>query len=247
MYAYIRGTITELYTDELVLETNTGVAYSLLIGPKALSKLAKKYQVGEEAEEAKEVKEADVTCLIGQQERFYTSFIVREDAQLLYAFLNRQDKLLFELLLTVPRIGAKLAQAIVDSLSPAELIAAVLQENTIPLVAVKGLGKKVAERVLLELKGKFSKLQLLVGADLTAEIAKQAKAKDTETASNLDLPGNLALRAKDKKPEQQMYEDLLSALMVLNFSLHESKQMLKLTFNPSLTVEENLKLALQSR
>lgn len=238
MYAYIRGTITELYTDELVLETNTGVAYSLLIGPKALSKLAKKYQVGEEA---------DVTCLIGQQERFYTSFIVREDAQLLYAFLNRQDKLLFELLLTVPRIGAKLAQAIVDSLSPAELIAAVLQENTIPLVAVKGLGKKVAERVLLELKGKFSKLQLLVGADLTAEIAKQAKAKDTETASNLDLPGNLALRAKDKKPEQQMYEDLLSALMVLNFSLHESKQMLKLTFDPSLTVEENLKLALQSR
>lgn len=238
MYAYVRGTITELYTDELVLETNIGVAYSLLIGPKALSKLAKKYQVGEEA---------DVTCLIGQQERFYTSFIVREDAQLLYAFLNRQDKLLFELLLTVPRIGAKLAQAIVDSLSPAELIAAVLQENTIPLVAVKGLGKKVAERVLLELKGKFSKLQLLVGADLTAEIAKQAKAKDTETASNLDLPGNLALRAKDKKPEQQMYEDLLSALMVLNFSLHESKQMLKLTFDPSLTVEENLKLALQSR
>lgn len=239
MYAYIKGKITELYNEEIVVETVSGVAYSLLIGPKSLLKFAKQHADSEQA---------DLNSLRGVQARFYTSFIVREDAQLLYAFTSRQEKQLFELLLSIPRIGAKLATSIVDNLTAAELIGAVLQDNTKSLESVKGLGKKVAERVLLELKGKMNKLQPLVGADLTAEIAKQTKNKaiDEQTAEN-DMPINLVLNKKDKKPEQQMYEDLLSALMVLNFSLHESKQMLKLTFDPSLTVEDNLRKALQSR
>lgn len=239
MYAYIKGKITELYTDEVVVETVSGVAYSLLVGPKSILKLAAKHA-------SKEVDNA--SCLLNVDERFYTSFIVREDAQLLYAFISRQDKLLFELLLTIPRIGAKLALAIVDNLTAAELIGAVLQDNPKPLVSVKGLGKKVAERVLLELKGKLNKLQPLVGADVTNEIAKQAEQKVANmNDAESDVPTNLSFTTKDKQPAQQMYEDLLSALMVLNFSLHESKQMLKLTFDPNETVEANLRKALQSR
>lgn len=239
MYAYIKGKITELYNEEIVVETVSGVAYSLLIGPKSLLKLAQEHAGS---------KQAELDSLLNEQECFYTSFIVREDAQLLYAFTSRQEKKLFELLLSIPRIGAKLAMSIVDNLTAAELIGAVLQDDTKSLESVKGLGKKVAERVLLELKGKMNKLQPLVGAELTAQIAKQAKHEtDNEPVAETDVPINLVLNKKEKKPEQQMYEDLLSALMVLNFSLHESKQMLKLTFDPSLTVEENLRKALQSR
>lgn len=239
MYAYIKGRITEVYENELVVETVSGVAYSLQIGPNTLARLAKIHT------------DADATslsCLINVEERFYTSFIVREDAQLLYAFISRQDKLLFELLLSIPRIGAKLAQSIVDNLSPAALMSAVLQDDIKTLISVKGLGKKVAERVLLELKGKLNKLQPLVGEDMLAEIAKHANEQAIDKDENIgDMPIDLPLAAKIKQPAQQMYEDLLSALLVLNFSLHESKQMLKLTFDANSTVEENLKRALQSR
>lgn len=229
MYAYLSGKITEIYQEQVFLEVNN-IAYAVNVGKNLQEKWQKELAAGQTLEV-----------------KIYTTLIVREDAQMLYGFADRQSKQLFELLLSIPRFGAKLSLAVVDNIKAENLLACVLTQDTKELVKIKGLGAKVAQRLLLELNNKLNKLQ-----------AASGDVKITESSHNsgetCDLPSSLREPASDlttdklsKSPAKQKYDDLLAALMVLNFSLHESKQMLKLSFRPELTLEENLRLALQTR
>ena len=84
------------------------------------------------------------------------SFVVREDAQLLYGFGSNQERATFRQLLKVNGIGAKSALSILSGLSIDELVQAVALQDTAMLTRVPGVGKKTAERLLLELKDKFT-------------------------------------------------------------------------------------------
>jgi len=93
---------------------------------------------------------------VGEKVVLLTQFIVREDAQLLYGFGSDRERLTFRQLLKVNGVGAKSALSILSGLSVDDLVQAVALQDTALLTRVPGVGKKTAERLLLELKDKFS-------------------------------------------------------------------------------------------
>jgi Holliday junction DNA helicase RuvA len=89
---------------------------------------------------------------------FHTSLVVREESLTLYGFLTAESKQLFEQVQTVSGIGPKVALAILGSLTPQDLAAAIATENIAAIERVPGIGRKGAQRLILELKGKLSDL-----------------------------------------------------------------------------------------
>jgi Holliday junction DNA helicase RuvA len=97
---------------------------------------------------------------VGAEVSLHTHFVVREDAQLLYGFADQQEKLLFRSLIKVNGVGPKLALSILSGISANDFIRSVHNEDTTALVRVPGVGKKTAERLIVEMKDRLSQLQL---------------------------------------------------------------------------------------
>ena len=93
---------------------------------------------------------------LGERVTLLTHFVVREDAQLLYGFLTAPERLTFREVLKISGVGPRTALAILSGLSATELAQAVSHQDSSRLVKVPGIGKKTAERLLLELKGKLA-------------------------------------------------------------------------------------------
>lgn len=125
----------------------------------------------------------------GEKVVLLTQFIVREDAQLLYAFGSEQERATFRQLLKVNGIGAKSALAILSGLSVDDLAQAIALQETGLLTKVPGVGKKTAERLLLELKDKFS----IEGLTLAGGVAH------TKSASSDVLNALLALGYNERE------------------------------------------------
>jgi len=146
MIAGLKGIIHEKQVDHLVIDVS-GVRYECLA---ALSTLGAVGEVGE-----------DVELVIHTH--------VREDAFQLYGFLNSKEKKLFLSLVSVSGIGPKLGLNILSGLPAEELGRAVVDGNVARLVKIPGVGKKTAERIVLELKEKLSKLLALDPEAIKAE------------------------------------------------------------------------------
>ncbi|MDD4978672.1 MAG: Holliday junction branch migration protein RuvA [Gallionella sp.] len=86
----------------------------------------------------------------------HTQFVVREDAQLLYGFLTNEERIAFRQLLKISGVGPKLALSVLSGLSINDLTVAIVNKDAARLTKIPGVGKKTAERLLLELQGKFS-------------------------------------------------------------------------------------------
>ena len=127
----LRGTLVEKDTEGVVIDVG-GVGYR---ASASLSTLRALPSLGEE-------------CVI------HTRMVVREDAMLLFGFATREERGAFDALTAVSKVGPKLAIAVLSSLSPGELAEAVARGDVIKLSSVPGLGRKTAERLVLELKGK---------------------------------------------------------------------------------------------
>lgn len=108
---------------------------------------------------------------VGEKVTLLTHFVVREDAQLLYGFGSEQERATFRQLLKVNGIGAKSALSILSGLSIEDLMQAISMQETAMLTRVPGVGKKTAERLLLELKDKFSVAGLSMNAVNTPKSA----------------------------------------------------------------------------
>lgn len=93
---------------------------------------------------------------IGEKTRFYTCTIIREDCFDIYGFATAEEKRCFELLIGVSGVGSKAAQAILSANTPESLSLAIMSGNEKALTAAPGIGKKIAQRVIMELKDKFS-------------------------------------------------------------------------------------------
>ena len=103
---------------------------------------------------------------LGQRVTLLTHFVVREDAQLLFGFLTAAERATFRQLIKISGVGPRMALGVLSGLSVAELTQAVTQQQVSRLVKVPGIGKKTAERLLLELKGKLGPDLGLPGAVL---------------------------------------------------------------------------------
>ncbi len=115
---------------------------------------------------------------LGESVTLLTHFVVREDAQLLYGFGTERERATFRQLLKVNGIGAKSALSILSGLSVEDLAQAVALQETALLTRVPGIGKKTAERLLLELKDKFS----IDGATLAGAAGTKSNAGDVLNA-----------------------------------------------------------------
>ena len=134
MIATITGEIKAISLDRTVIEVG-GVGLSVNLAQNAAAHLN-----------------------LGTVVTFHTSLVVREESLTLYGFLTSESKQLFEQVQTVSGIGPKVALAILGSLSPSELANAITTENIASIERVPGIGRKGAQRLILELKGKLSDL-----------------------------------------------------------------------------------------
>ena len=158
MYEYLVGRIAERGATHLVLEVG-GVGYELHV-PLG-SDFKKRGESGD-----------DVLV--------WTHFVVREDAQQLYGFPDRERRELFRLLLKVRGVGPQLAQAILSSMSEEELLATIASGDSKPLTKIKGVGKKTADQILLDLRDRApapSASDVLV-PQAPADVARDAKLAD---------------------------------------------------------------------
>ena len=140
MIALVSGTVVATGSDYVIIDTN-GVGYLVHLPKPALSA----------------TNDGDVV-------RFFTSLIVREDSLTLYGFANWAQRLLFDQLLAVSGIGPKVAMSLLSSLSPDDLKAALASGDVVRLSKVPGIGRKTAERMVLELKGKIDPRGLMAGS-----------------------------------------------------------------------------------
>ncbi|MDD2499517.1 MAG: Holliday junction branch migration protein RuvA [Geobacter sp.] len=145
---------------------------------------------------------------------------VREDAILLYGFRTRTEKSFFQLLISVSGIGPKLARDILSNIQPPQLAAALIQGDLHKLSAIPGIGKKTAERLVLELKDKAGKL-------------------DTGSLSAVESVGR-------SLPESTVLDDVSSALLNLGYKdVQVRKVLAELDCAGGASVEEVLKQALK--
>jgi Holliday junction DNA helicase RuvA len=132
MISLVNGVVRSISIDKTIVEVG-GVGLSLAVTQKTSAQLN-----------------------IGVQVQLFTTLVVREDALTLYGFLEDGDRALFELVQTVSGIGPKVALSIVSALSPSQLTVAVAQEDISAIEKVPGIGRKGAQRLILELKGKLT-------------------------------------------------------------------------------------------
>ncbi|CAI1699409.1 Holliday junction branch migration protein RuvA [Serratia proteamaculans] len=120
---------------------------------------------------------------LGQEAIVFTQFVVREDAQLLYGFNDKQERALFRELVKVNGVGPKLALAILSGMSAQQFVSAVEREEITTLVKLPGVGKKTAERLVVEMKDRFKGLNgdlFNNSSEITLPTAAQAAEVDAE-------------------------------------------------------------------
>jgi len=127
----ISGDLVHIGTDHVVIDTG-GIAYQVFCPTGTLR-----------------------ACQDGDTNLIYTHLIIRDDAIHLYGFATRQGRELFRQLLTVGQVGPRLALQILSALPPDELVTAVSEGNVERLIAIKGIGRKTAQRILIELRDKI--------------------------------------------------------------------------------------------
>ena len=130
MIAQLTGSVRSINSDRIILEV-AGVGYLIHVTPTVAA-----------------------TLTLGNSLTIHTSMVVREDSMTLYGFIDAPSKETFELVQTVSGIGPRVALSILAHLSPDQLADAVESESVNILSGVPGIGKKGAQRILLELKGK---------------------------------------------------------------------------------------------
>ena len=166
MYAFITGIIEEKGENVVVVNCN-GVGYEIFASTNTLNALPQ----------------------VGEVSTIYTYLHVREDAFALFGFATKEEKSLFLELITVSGIGAKSAIQVLSGTTLNSLLTAIITGDVKLISSIKGIGKKTAERIVLELKGKLgdSNLQTLSVGDLQAPVNNSLTEQATDLLTNMGL------------------------------------------------------------
>jgi holliday junction DNA helicase RuvA len=177
MFDYLKGILASVHPTYVVVDVQ-GIGYSLFIPCRVIGELPS----------------------LGQPVQFHTTFVVREFSQSLYGFLKSQERDVFTVLINVTGIGPKLALSLIGHLTFAELQTAVGCQDLAALCRVPGVGKKTAERLIVELKDKLPTLLPL-------------------------NPANLAIFLSDEKT--QHVQDAILALINLGYNQNTAQKAIK--------------------
>lgn len=166
MFYYLNGTVTYTEQNMVVLDVG-GVGFKVNVTTHTMSKLS-----------------------VGKVEKLYTYCNIKEDAFDIYGFYDTSEKRSFELLLTVSGVGPKAALAILSTVTPENLALAILSGEEKTLTAVPGVGKRIAQRIILELKDKTAKEST---AFQSGGIPNVISGKDTPNGKAADAAAALAV------------------------------------------------------
>lgn len=201
IYSYIKGTLTEKGEENIVVDNN-GIGYEIIC-PYSIS---------------------DTLGSVDDEVKVFIYQSVREDDVALYGFSTKQMKDMFLSLIQVSGIGPKVAHSICSQVEPDRFAMAVIGGDVNFLTSVKGLGKKGAERIILELKDKLKKS----GA---ATAAKKV----------VSVPGNSGASA----PEGSIISDAVEALVVLGYKEQVAAEAVSASYEDGISLQDLIKKALK--
>ena len=199
MIGYIRGILEEA-DEQSVMIDNHGIGYRIFVPSSAFSG----------------------ALPIGKEVKIYTYLSVKEDAMQLYGFLTRDDLRMFRMLLGVNGIGPKAGLGILSALTADELRFAVLADDAASIAKAPGIGKKTAQKLILELKDKLNledafeqKLANQAAGDISAADTGSQVQEAVQALTALGYPGTEALRAvkKVEGAESMTVEEILKAAL----------------------------------
>ena len=196
MFAYLKGNLAFKNNENAVVDVG-GVGYSLQI-PFSTYKLLPD---------------------IDNEVKLYTSMAVREDNISLFGFFSNEEKKIFEQLISVSGIGPKIGIGILSDITPAEFSLAVITDDVNRLTKISGIGKKTAQRMIIELKDKMKK----------EDIADTTNVPSTQFSNNSNA------------------EEAIAALQVLGYSNKDAVSMVNSVIKEGMQVEEIIKLALKNK
>lgn len=191
MYSYIKGTIEELYLDHIVIDNNN-IGYRINVSSNTLKDLQ-----------------------LGNMAKIYTKLIVREDDMSLCGFSTKEELEMFELLTSVSKIGPRVGLGILSFASPRQLGAYIVSEDIAKMSKAPGVGKKTAERIILELKDKIDK-------------------------QNIEFEPTLLSQA----PVAVSQDEAVDALIALGYSTAEAKEAVDKCKKTGLNTEDIIKKSL---
>lgn len=161
MIAFLKGTLVATTLDSAVIDIH-GVGYQVLMSGRSLSRLG----------------------ATGETVQVLTHLQVRDDALVLYGFLNQEEKDLFMRLTSVSSVGPKVALAVLSTFDPSDAIAAIVSQDLAAIQRVPGVGKKMASRIVLELKDAFTES---VQMDLSGIMQQALNTKKAVTEALLSM------------------------------------------------------------
>ncbi|MDY4594765.1 MAG: Holliday junction branch migration protein RuvA [[Pasteurella] aerogenes] len=202
MIGRLTGIIIEKQPPEMLLDVQ-GVGYELLLPMTSF------YDLPE----------------LNQQVTLFTHLVVREDAHLLFGFAQKNDRTLFRELIKTNGVGPKLALAILSAMSVNEFAYAIEREELSKLVKIPGVGKKTAERLLVELKGKFKGV---VQGDFFVESRHLPSLERPSVSADVSL------------------DDAISALIALGYKPADAEKMVKKVAKPEFSSEQLIREALKA-
>jgi Holliday junction DNA helicase RuvA len=191
MYEYIKGIVAELTPTYVVVETG-GMGYAVNISLQTYSSIGTLKEV-----------------------QLWIHHIVREDAELMFGFFEKEEREIFRLLIGVSGIGPNTARMILSSLASGEVRAAIMQDDIRKLQSIKGIGMKTAQRLVVELKDKIIKTTDTTGAPGGASVAGLHE----EALSALIMlgfakaPADKVLTGLLREKQQMALEDLIKAAL----------------------------------
>ena len=207
MLAYIKGNLEIKNNDYIVIDVG-GLGYKVNMSKRAIEKVGN----------------------IGDKVKVYTYYRVREDDISIFGFNTNEELKMFELLLSVSGIGAKVALTILSSIELAEFALAVITDDVTKIVKIPGIGKKSAQRIILELKDKLKEQQL---AEAEAETNAESEAGKQDKA-----------KQKEQEENTQTIEEATAALQILGYGKKEIEKAFEKLANKNVSVEELIKKGL---
>lgn len=199
MLAYIKGKIDSKTNTYIVIDVG-GLGYKVFMSETAIENIGN----------------------IGDTVKVHTYYRVREDDISIFGFITKEELRMFELLLTVSGIGAKVALAILANISVTDFALAVITNDVSQIVKIPGIGKKSAERIILELKDKLKAMQ-----------TEQELTKASEKS-----------KLKQAIENREEVEEAISALQVLGYNRKDIEKAFEKLDKNKLTLEELIKKGL---
>ncbi len=190
MYAYISGVVDEVLSDRAVVEA-CGVGYELLCSANTLHRL-----------------------VAGEKSKLYTHLHLADGVMALYGFAETGERDMFRRLISVTRVGPKLALSVLSKLTPRDVAAAIVTNNAAAFDRVPGMGQKTAQRVLLELKERVGTENMIASEGVLTD-ASDLRAEAVAALVSLGYDGLSAGKAVTAVEKTDSVESILTAALRL--------------------------------